>query len=694
MNIPDSRSLATTRPGLQPEPKRLDLFQSLRKHIRLSIFLLVVLAGAGGYLAKQRDVRTYSSFAEIHVARNFQRMLQTDREMEMRTTHEYDIFRNEQIGLMLRPSVLEEGLRRADQLESGVWADPAFGPDAAVGAFAAALDIYLLRDTYRIAVDITGVNPDILQPALDGLLAAFLEAHDLQFSLEEDERPEILRQTLGELEETILKKRNSLKALAKDLNVLDFKETRSNPWVTPLENARIALVEAERKAKGLRMELDAEAAAPPDVEAELDMVLLGGAESISEGLAQIVGPLVERRSAALNRLLDMNPGHAARAGLEEKVKSLEGQISDLLVRHAFATRTAREAELRDAELRITQLTEEVTELGETATGFVSSFQDGMILEASLVDDLERRRQLTERLNYFELEDKSPSFVSVALPASAVDPLGESKLMRNYAVAGLLALMMAFGLPILMDVRDNRIHTTKDVEAVLGFPPAIWIPERKKESQKRLAADQIRRFALALDRDQAYARSRLILFTEVKPSSGTQEMMDDMAKALASFGRKVLVVDAAAPLRQRAGSTYATPGFLGLMAGKGLQVLSRDGWDFLEYGNPMLEHGHSLSGWNGILRAAAQDYDMVLIKAGPLLASPDAEHMASSADLVVLVVEAETQTRGEVHRAGDVLAAIQPDSVGSILINAKVFRGHGYYSELLREKKALPPGAGA
>ena len=70
MNIPDSRSLATIRPGLQPEPKRLDLFQSLRKHLRLSLFLLVVLVATGGYLAHEHNVVTYSSYAEVHVARN------------------------------------------------------------------------------------------------------------------------------------------------------------------------------------------------------------------------------------------------------------------------------------------------------------------------------------------------------------------------------------------------------------------------------------------------------------------------------------------------------------------------------------------------------------------------------------------------------------------------------------------------
>lgn len=692
MSSNDPRSLATAnRRGLQPEPKRLDLFAALRKHLLLSFVLMIVVAAPGAWFMIDRDALMYISYSEVGVSRNFQRTLQNDREMEMRTTQEYDIFRNEQIGLMLRADVLEEGLRRAGQLDNGTWAAPEDGPAAAVGAFGASLDVYGLTNTLRFAADLRGYNPYVLEDALNGLLEAFLDAHRQEFFFGEDERPEILRKTLEEIDAVIAGKRAELKALAEELNVLDFKENRTNPWLTPLENARLALVETQREQKNLQIELDNEG--EPEIgEGDLEMVLLGGAQELSEGLSQLVGPLVERRTAALSRLLDMGPGHPARAELERQVTSLEGQIADLLQRHAVASRSSREAELTRLGTTILQLEDEVKDLEGRAKNFVSAFQEGMVIEDSLVDDTERRAAIKGRLSFFELETQSPSYVRIVAPASQVDLRGESNLVRNLGVVAILALLVAFGIPILLELRDDKIHTTQDVQDVLGFPPAIWVPIRKKESQKLLAADQIRRFALALDRDQAYARSRLVLFSEVKESQGTLEIIEEIATALAGFGRKVLVVDATAPRVPRPAAEYQTPGFLGLLGGQGLQVLSRNGWDFLEYGNPLLEQSHSLSGWNGILRAAAQDYDLVLLKTGPLLVSPDAEHMASSADLVVLVVEAETQTRGEVQRAGDVLAAIQPASVGSILINAKVFHGHGYYSELVKERKALPASA--
>jgi polysaccharide biosynthesis transport protein len=689
LNIPETTSLAPRRPGTPPPPKRVDLLDSLRRHIAISFLLFVVLAAAGSYLALQRDVLTFGSSAEVHVARNFQRTLQNDRELELRNTQEYDIFRNEQIGLLTRYDVLEDALSRCNQLESGVWAPLEAGPGAAVVTFASALDVYLLPRTYRISLDLVGTNPEILQPALDALLAAFLDAHRTEFFFDQDQRPVILRAALAEVDASIALKRTAVRELGEQLNVLDFKQNHTNPWIAPLESARLALVETERKEKNLRAELEANPT-PTATQADLEMALLGGASGMSEGLAQLVAPLVERRTELVSRLLDMGPGHPGRGDLEQKIKSLESQVEEILQHQAAAANSARDAELAQLTTLVGQLKQEVKDLGASGQAFVTSFQEGMVVEAALGEDLARRTELKSRLSFFEIETKSPSYVRVVQSASAVGTDGVSKLMRNLALVGILAALIAFGLPLMFDFTDKRVHTTQDIEAVFGFPPAIWIPEPKKGAQMNLAEDQIRRFALALDRDQSYARSRLIQFTEVKHGKGAQDVVENIAMALTGFGRKILVVDAAAPRRARLAKNYTTVGFLGLMAGKGLEVISKEGFDFLEYGNPMVESGQVFSGWDDILRDAAGDYDMVLIRADPLLGSPDAEHMASSVDLVVLMVEAERQTRGEIQRAGDVLASLHPAAVGTLLHNAKIFRSHGYYRELLKERKALPP----
>ena len=652
---------------------------------------MLSIISVGGWRVIQTEDLVFSSFAEVHVARNFQRTLQNDRELELRNTQEYDIFRNEQVGLMMRFDVLKDALARCEQLESGVWADQQDGPDAAVISFYRSLDVYLLPRTYRLAVDIYGPNPDILKPALDALLEAFVEAHREEYFFAQDERPVILRNALADIDASIASNRTALRLLAEELNVLSFEENTDNPWVAPLANSRIALVEAERNEKNLQLAVDLESQ-PDTEERTLEMVLLGMDGEMGSGFEQLVGPLVEQRAISMGKLKDMGPMHPARAEVEKSITNIESQIGDLLRRQTLARQGAQKRKLTEAQTLVVQLKQEVKELEESGLAFVTSFQKGLEVNAALEEDFARRTQLKARLSFFEMETQSPSYVRVVQSASDVDPTGTSDLKRNLAILVFLAFLVAFGLPLVIDLGDKRVHTTQDIEAVFGFPPAIWIPEPKKGAQMHLAQDQIRRFALALDRDQSYAQSRLIQFTEVKAGKNAQKVVEDIAKALSSYGRKVLVVDGAAPRRAKLAKDCNTAGFLGLLAGKGLEVVPRDGWDFLEYGNPLVEKGQVISGWDDILRSAANAYDLVLIMADPLLGSPDAEHMASSVDLVVLMVEAETQTRGEVQRAGDVLASLHPAAVGTILNNAKIFRGHGYYRELLKERKALPPSS--
>ena len=78
--------------------------------------------------------------------------------------------------------------------------------------------------------------------------------------------------------------------------------------------------------------------------------------------------------------------------------------------------------------------------------------------------------------------------------------------------------------------------------------------------------------------------------------------------------------------------------------------------------------------------------MVLIVVPPLLISPEAEYMVASADLVLIVAEAERQTLGELQRAGEILARLRPAAVGSVLNRVRVFRNRGYYKQMLRDTR--------
>ena len=86
--------------------------------------------------------------------------------------------------------------------------------------------------------------------------------------------------------------------------------------------------------------------------------------------------------------------------------------------------------------------------------------------------------------------------------------------------------------------------------------------------------------------------------------------------------------------------------------------------------------------------------MILIDTPPLLLSANAELLGEVAGGVLLVIEAGIVVPGELKRAASLLQRLDPPVVGSVLNRVKVFKGGGYFADLLKEYETgakLRPG---
>ena len=86
---------------------------------------------------------------------------------------------------------------------------------------------------------------------------------------------------------------------------------------------------------------------------------------------------------------------------------------------------------------------------------------------------------------------------------------------------------------------------------------------------------------------------------------------------------------------------------------------------------------ALASWSGT-------YDHVLCDLPPLLLSADAELFIGVAGQVVLVVDADAVSRGEIHRAKRLLHSLDPEAVGLFVNRIPVFKGAGYLEPLMVE----------
>ena len=683
----DQISLRGQEPRKAPK-RKLDIFASLRNHLGMVLLLFLGIAAGGGWIAYKMDRPVFVSEGEIQVARQYQRTVETDSELSLAHTRDYDIFRNEQVDLMTKPEVLIDALRRADQLDLSYWRLPG-EPDRVVAQrLEDSLVVYAIPNSYRIKVEMYASLPDIPQPLLQELMLSFLEAHRTEFFFAEDQRPEVIRGLLQESDDLIAGKREKLRKLASELKVVDFSMSADdNPWAGQLADARNALAEARRTENSLQLEHDALVRTLTS-EDDLLLLLAQGTENAQRSpLADSLQELLSDKQDLETQLTTMGPQHPGRKDTETRLTALNPRIQDAIDRFTKAQTAESGRELELAKARTASLVSDVDGLEGKVAAFVDSFQRGADLQRQIEDEQPRNQRLRDRLAFFELEAQSPGFVSIAREASEVDPEGTSDLKRSLILALMFAMMVALSVPIGLDLLDRKVRTTQDVELALGIPPAAWIPRGTRGPRKAFADAQVRRLAMLMDNEERRLAPHITLFTEVRNSDGTPELISSSAQTLAELGRRVLVIDARPHL---AGQEQALRGrgFQGLLAGDGLHPESRGAWDYLPYGAASHGHATSLSTWNRTVRDTCRDYDMVLVATAPLLVSPEAEYMAASADLVLMVAEAETQTLGELFRAGQILARLRPAAVGSVLNRVRVFRNRGYYKELVRETKRI------
>ena len=255
--------------------------------------------------------------------------------------------------------------------------------------------------------------------------------------------------------------------------------------------------------------------------------------------------------------------------------------------------------------------------------------------------------------------------------------------------------IGFVVPIAVDYLDKRIKSPVEVGALLGFPPLGWIIERSSPKTQAFAVDQMRRLALAIERECNAHGTTCIAVTAAKPGEGTTTLVLDLARMLSDIGVRTLAVEANAfKPSARFAAAEETHGFAAALAGMAkLETAIIPATDVLPDRLPLGDIGDDphLS-IHGELRPALDDalqelkgmYDLVLLDVPPILLSADAELLIGSAGAALLVIAAERVTKGEIRRAARSLERLAPPVVGVVVTRVRVYDGGGYFAEMLKE----------
>ncbi len=333
--------------------------------------------------------------------------------------------------------------------------------------------------------------------------------------------------------------------------------------------------------------------------------------------------------------------------------------------------------------------------------------DGKLIELKLLEgEAERNKQLYEsidrRLSEVDLTHMlRNNNIRVVDNAVATDSPVRPKMAVNVVMGLLLGIFGGCALAFVLDLFDTTIKSKEDVESVIGVPLLGVVPGVAQQELLTLP-DDVSRSLFVHSRPRSTVAecmrsirtnmmfrvpksdTRILLITSAAPREGKSFTSSNLAAIIAMTGSKVLLIDAdlrRPALHQRFGLPN-TRGLASLFTENAeladlVQPTHIRGLDTIVAGPPPPNPGELLGG--GKLQEALghlTHYDFIIIDTPPVNVVADPLVLASVADGVLLVVEADRTSRAMVRQAGARLSETSAPVIGAV-VNKLDIRTSGY-----------------
>lgn len=650
-------------------------------------FVLVLLAGLPMVFTKGKP--KYSATAVVQVAPRYMKNVRDDGELDFPSNTQYREFLEQQTRSVLRYDIVRDALVGLGERGS-VWQRPTESQRRAVDRLRESMSVRSIPDTYMIEISLQSERKEGLAEIVNAVVNTYVERMKSERVYGADVRIRSLQVREQALTGMIKNKVEERTRLALQLGISAFTGKEENPYDKVLVEMRAALAEAHNKRFEAESKINAFLA---HGETDINTRSIQEAVLIDPGLANLKSTLYKRRAELLMQLAGIEPKHPGYQALTQELKQIETEIAaqtSTLGNQVKSSLLARYQTTVDQTRRIEdELQRSLAEQEKKGAGFASLYNQAMTLTQDLEQDRRELETLRDRLNHFADEQNSFGFVRLvtpALPPETPFGMGKKKIFMMVLLAALLAMLV---VPMAMDLMDRRIHTVNDAERALGIPALGWMVEKQNEATHLFSEDLLRRMAGSLIREQQKQGASVFAFSAVKPGAGTTELTLSLAKTLDALGYPTLVVEANA-FRNDKRFGHDRPGLLQCLQGEAdpaacVVPATETSPAMVRAGNqPHQRHLDRLDRINDATAVWLQTFRFVLVDIPPLLMSADAEILADRLQQLVLVIESQAISVGELKRAGRQIEKVNPAAVGVVVNRVRPFPGGGYLRELLLE----------
>ncbi len=547
-----------------------------------------------------------------------------------------------------------------------------------------------------LRVSLSGDNPADLAMILNAVCKAFVDDCALREEQKIMERKKQIEASLKEAAKSLSDARQRFNKKKDELNVESAKtiELRLENALADEKAARLKLKETRDKISEARAEILNPSDATIDKEIENDPLAKKQFEVFAKQLEKAEEDIAKTNSTAKEEYR----AKALQVPLAQRQRALEGMKKvrdELRPRMAVKVREHLGQELKVLERREKDQEAEVERAKQEVNAVeISGYRNNSkaMNELKALEDDVRQTELAHTKISNELADLEVERTSgqrVRLRQEAVAPQNRNDRMIKLTVAAGLGVFGVIALCVTwVELRTRRVYESADVTRGLGIralgslpPPAgpATVPTTaglNGLSPQTEAVDGIRTLLL---HGQGDHYPRVILVTSGERSEGKTSLAGHLAASLARAWRKTLLIDGDLrnPAAHKLFNLPSEPGFS--------EALRADA-DFEAVVKPtplsrlwLLPAGRCDA---HAVQALAQDtlgaaieqfkdqYDFLVLDAGPVLSTADTLLLAQHADAVLLTVRKDFSRVPMAQAARDRLKAVGIQVFGAVIVGEK------------------------
>nr|MBC8394769.1 hypothetical protein [Deltaproteobacteria bacterium] len=402
----------------------------------------------------------------------------------------YDDFVRTQINIVKGFPILSKAIETYQE-KGFKWQLPEESLDQAVGRLSVRLEVAQLRDTQLFSLSMTSRRKEGLAELVNAIAAAYLDANRNEQLNKDASRLKFLKKRKEDIEKRLSDKYAVLQVISAKYAVGITDEKNIYVYLQAvvdltqqLVKATSRRIEVESKLKELGKQMqklrDLDITADVDDWVEKDW-------AIRDNRIQLSRKLQDMRLV----LAGVNKDHPDRKEYEENLKKLYAVQKNLLHRsEKVGAKIIRGKLLSDQSKKILELETEYAAALKTEEKLRSELMGAerkatdvntQIMKASTLRRNIQRLQdallrIDERTDQIEVESRSPGRTYLMTMARTPDRPSTGKRFKFMVVVLLFSMMSGMGYAIGKDKLDDRIHSPRDIERVLGFPATGHIME--------------------------------------------------------------------------------------------------------------------------------------------------------------------------------------------------------------------------